>query len=349
MKLLKYVGIVVLVLGLHSCKREMHERELLSNYEGNTYSEAFEAFWKGISTNYLFWDQEQVNWDSMYHAYQPKFDSLDMRPTSDTTMNLCFQYMVDMTKNLKDGQYAFLMWNGGNFRFEDSLYKSYISFIPKLFRTERIHTALPDTLFDYIIQNNYLREFDYGVYRNFNTGQAFQIITGRLTKGTKNVLYTSLNNFNMKESYDAPYPSRPTRPVIKNLFDNIHRSNCDAIIIDLRNNRGGNLDDIDFFGDEISAVTPLFPSAPDELAPQAHKVPSAFKAYEVWPYPASIFVLKPGKLTGVLRGMPEMLPSPICPLTLSPTFHMVPLLSLNPVTAVRGMIRSIVLLLKNGI
>ena len=279
-----YAAIILIAAGLHSCKRDVPKRELLSNYDANTFQETFQAFWKGISTNYLFWDQEEVDWDKMYQVYKPKFDSLDMRRLSDTTMNLCFQYMTDMTKDLKDGQFALQMWNGGDFRFEDSLYKSYISFIPKLFRTERLHKALPDTLFDYIIQNNYLKNFDYGVYRNFNTNQIFQIITGRLTKGTKNVLYTSLNIFMAKESYNAPYPSRPTRPVIKNLFDNIHKSNCDAIIVDLRNNRGGNLEDVDFLVGQFTSKPVLFgyaryksgsgrldytPALPMNITPQA--------------------------------------------------------------------------------
>lgn len=244
---LRLAAVVMIIVGLYSCKRDIPKQELVSNYEVNNYGEAFKALWSGINSNYLFWDVDRVNWDSMYRVYKPKFDSLDNQPYSDTSMNRCFQYMVDMTKDLQDGQYALLLWQGGDFNFENQKYKSYISFIPKLFRTERTRAALPDTLFDYIIQNNYLKNFDYGVYRNYNTGQVFQIITGRLKKGTKNVIYTSLNNFAIKESYEAPYPSRPTRPVIKNLFDNVHKSNCDAIIIDLRNNRGGNLDDINFF------------------------------------------------------------------------------------------------------
>ena len=72
-----------------------------------------------MNSNYLFWDQETVNWDSMYRAYKPKFDSLDMQPYTDTTQNRCFQYMADMTKDLKDGQYALLFWPGGDVYFED--------------------------------------------------------------------------------------------------------------------------------------------------------------------------------------------------------------------------------------
>jgi carboxyl-terminal processing protease len=257
-KLGKYAVVCFLLVGLFSCKREIPQRELLSNYEANNYAEVFKIFWNGMNSNYLFWDKETVNWDSIYRAYKPKFDTLDMQPYTDTSVNRCFQYMADMTKDLKDGQYALQFWTGGDVYFENKLYKSYISFIPKMFRTQQVREALPDTLFDYIIQNNYLKNFDYGVYRNPNTMEAFQIITGRLKKGSRDVLYTSLNTFAIKEGYDYNYSTRPTRPVIKNLFDNIRKSSCDALIIDLRNNRGGNMEDIDFLTGQFTSKPVLF-------------------------------------------------------------------------------------------
>ncbi len=250
--------IILVIAGLFSCRKDILKRELLSNYEENTFAELFQSFWQGMNTNYLYWDKETVNWDNMYRAYKPKFDSLDKVPYSDSTMNRCFQYMVDMTKDLKDGQYALQLWNAGDYKFEDSLYKGYITFIPELSRTQRIRPALPDTLFDYVVQYNYLKDFDYGIYRNWNTNSIFQVITGRLNKGQKNILYTSLNLFAMKEAYDAPNASRPPRPVIKNFFDNIHKSNCDGVIIDLRNNRGGNLEDVNFFVGQFTAKPMLF-------------------------------------------------------------------------------------------
>ena len=249
-----------MLVGLFSCKRNM-SNELLSNYEANNYGEAFKIFWTGMNTNYLFWDQETVDWDSMYRAYKPKFDSLDTQPYTEATQNRCFQYMVDMTKDLKDGQYALLFWSGGDLNFEDQLYKSYITFMPKLFRTQRVRETLPDTLFDYIIHNNYLNNFDYGVYWNPNTMEPFQIITGRISKGNKDVIYTNLNSFAIKEGYEYNYSTRPTRPVIKNLFDNVRKSNCDALIIDLRNNRGGNMEDIDFLVGQFTSKPVLFGKA----------------------------------------------------------------------------------------
>jgi hypothetical protein len=257
-RVLKFIALCAIAIGMFSCKREMLKPELLSNYEGNSYGEVFRAFWQGMNSNYLFWDKETINWDSMYRTYKPKFDSLDLTPYSDTTQNRCFQYMADMTKDLKDGQYALQLWQGGDFQFEGKLYKSYISFIPKLFRTQQVRPALPDTLFDYVIQYNYLKNFDYGVYINYNTGQPFQIITGNISKGTKKILYTSLNMFAMKEAYNYNYSSRPCRPVMKNFFDNIHKSNCDAVIIDLRNNGGGNLEDINFLVGQFTSKPFVF-------------------------------------------------------------------------------------------
>src|SRR5688572_6572735 len=116
--LVKYTSLCLIIAALCSCKREIPERELLSNYEANNYAEVFKVFWNGMNSNYLFWDQEATDWDSVYRAYKPKFDSLDLQSYSDTTQNRCLQYLSDMTKNLKDGQYALLFWAGGDFHFE---------------------------------------------------------------------------------------------------------------------------------------------------------------------------------------------------------------------------------------
>lgn len=235
-----------MLAGMYSCKREIPKRELLANYEVNNFSELFHVFWTGMNTQYQFWDKETVNWDSMYRAYKPKFDSLSHVKYTDTAVNRAFQFMADMTKDLHDGQYYLTLASGGDYWFEDSLYRSYYTYMPKLLRANRVHANLPDTLFDHIIQNNYLNDFDYGVYKNYSSQQVIQVITGNISKAAKNLEYMSINDFMMKESYDANYTARPTRPVIKNFFDKVHKSAVDGVIIDLRNNRGGNLEDIDF-------------------------------------------------------------------------------------------------------
>lgn len=53
-------------------------------------------------------------------------------------------------------------------------------------------------------------------------------------------------------------------------------------------------------GDELLVESLPVPNAPDELEPQAHKVPSVFKAYDVLPLPVSLVAEKPVNSTGVV-------------------------------------------------
>ena len=43
----------------------------------NTYTEQFQYLWKCMSTGYVFWDVDTVDWDAAYERYLPRFESLD--------------------------------------------------------------------------------------------------------------------------------------------------------------------------------------------------------------------------------------------------------------------------------
>ena len=58
--------------------------------------------------------------------------------------------------------------------------------------------------------------------------------------------------------YDAGYSDRPIHPVLKNFFSAIKQPGCDGFILDLRNNRGGNLEDIDFLVGQLTTNPFLF-------------------------------------------------------------------------------------------
>jgi hypothetical protein len=253
------VLLVLISFGFGACKHDIVKPDLLSDYEVNTYSDVFEIFWKGINTNYVYWEQDPLNWDSIHAVYKPKFAAIDTLSDQNAAQNMAFQYMVDMTKNLKDGNYSLTVNNGGDFVFQDSSYKSMLRFVPKLMANARTHPVLPDTLFDYVIQHNYLNDFDYGQYRDMNTLQIFQAITGSMSKCSKNIEYLGLNSFMMKVGYNQDYSTRPpVRPVMKNFFSAIRQPSCDGFVLDLRNNRGGNLEDIDFFVGQLTTKPLLF-------------------------------------------------------------------------------------------
>ena len=45
----------------------------------NTYTEQFQYLWKCMSTGYVFWDVDTVNWDAAYDRYLPRFEALDKK------------------------------------------------------------------------------------------------------------------------------------------------------------------------------------------------------------------------------------------------------------------------------
>jgi hypothetical protein len=252
---------VVLLCGVSSCRKDnIVKQNLLADYEVTSYSEMFQVLWKGINTNYVYWAQDPLNWDSIYTVYKPKFAAVDSLAMTDqnAAQNLTFQYMVDMTKNLKDGNFALQLGGGGDYTFADSSYKGMISFIPKLMLTARTNPVLPDTLFDYIIQNNYLNGFDYGQYWDYNTMAVCQTITGTISRGSKNLQYLGVNTFMLAAAYNSTYSSRPVRPVLRNFFNAIKQPGCDGFILDLRNNRGGDLEDINFLVGQLTTKPLLF-------------------------------------------------------------------------------------------
>ncbi len=259
---MRYIAIALVLLGLSSCQREnLTKRNLLSDYEVQSYGEMFEVFWKGINSNYVYWAQDPLNWDSIYTVYKPRFDSADKVNAKDgiTAQNMAFQYLVDMTKDLKDGNYLLQVNGGGDFTFADSTYRGMIGFSPRLMMTQVTNPVLPDTLFDYIIHNNYLNGFDYGQYWDPSGTQVCQTITGTVSKGTKNIPYLGINDFMLRAAYyDAGYSSRPIHPVLKNFFSAIRQPGCDGFILDLRNNRGGDLEDIDFLVGQLTTTPLLF-------------------------------------------------------------------------------------------
>ena len=107
-RVLLFVLLLSAVIG--GCRKEV-EKERLTSYYGNSYTEIFEAFWNGMNTNYMFWNTETVNWDNMYKTYKPRFEYLDTQKNDPQAAEKAVQYLVDMTKDLQDSHLS-LTFNG---------------------------------------------------------------------------------------------------------------------------------------------------------------------------------------------------------------------------------------------
>ena len=80
---MKRIAIIAsIVLLLVSCRKEADYVPYVgepSKLAYSTYTEQFDYLWKTISTAYVFWDVDTVDWDAAYERYRPRFEALDLK------------------------------------------------------------------------------------------------------------------------------------------------------------------------------------------------------------------------------------------------------------------------------
>lgn len=73
----------------------------------SNWAEAFESFWSAMNYNYVFWSVDPTDWDAVYEEYKPKFDALADDGFYDPEVNdEAFGMIEEMTADLVDGHYA---------------------------------------------------------------------------------------------------------------------------------------------------------------------------------------------------------------------------------------------------
>src|ERR1041384_3411972 len=97
---------IAITLGilLPSCRKELPVLDNPGEYRSGSYKEEFDAFWNGMNNNYMFWDVDPTNWDTVYQKYAPIFAQLKWTDTADTRK--AFSYFKDMTATLVDGHFS---------------------------------------------------------------------------------------------------------------------------------------------------------------------------------------------------------------------------------------------------
>ena len=81
----KYIIIVLassLLLLAGACRKEADYIPYVgenSKLAYSTYTEQFQYLWKCMSTGYVFWDIDTVDWDAAYERYLPRFEALDKK------------------------------------------------------------------------------------------------------------------------------------------------------------------------------------------------------------------------------------------------------------------------------
>lgn len=226
--------IIILTFGViffSACHKNI-DNPINSNNPIN-FSEVFDEFWNQMNANYVYWDIDTTNWDNVYKIYKPIFQNLNLNDENDIKKSV--NYFRQMTKGLIDCHYSI--------NFLNSIIKDSFVFPAQ---ERKIITPSFHSPFLYLsIDSNYLdKGFTYGQYIN-SSNQQIYAISGTINNKT---LYFSCNEFSLQEAYISN-TYNGVKVVLQKFFSIIQNkpTNIKGLIIDLRNNEGGNIADLNFF------------------------------------------------------------------------------------------------------
>ncbi|MBD1365162.1 hypothetical protein IDJ77_15205 [Mucilaginibacter sp. ZT4R22] len=225
------VLVVFLLTLCCSCKKTTERFSI--HKDPQNFTELFDSFWAEMNINYVYWDIDKTNWDAIHDQYKPKFDELDIHNSVDLKKSV--SYFKEISKELIDGHYTIL--------FSPEAISDF-SVTPAIDR-KRAESSFHEPYLFSMVDPHYLDEgYTTG---NYLTNSKIEITA---TTGTinKNILFFSCSGFELKEAV-LKDNSNTLKTVISRFFDEVENniSKYRGIIIDLRNNQGGGLSDLNYF------------------------------------------------------------------------------------------------------
>lgn len=214
-----------------SCKRNIASP--YNNYSVTSFSNVFDMFWNKMSTNYVYWDIDTTHWDRVYYQYKPLFEKLDIDKDSDIRRSV--DYFREMTAGLIDSHYTL------TFQTAPVSGTELIPAIERKLIKPDFHSPFPYLSLD----TNYLdKEYDMGYYIT-EDHQRLIVLSGTIQH---KILYFYCNRFDLQEAWQSP-SENSAKNTLSNFFIQLKNpaENIQGIIIDLRNNPGGNISDLNFF------------------------------------------------------------------------------------------------------
>jgi carboxyl-terminal processing protease len=212
-----------------SCKKDIASP--INNIAPTNFNQAFNEFWNQMNVNYVYWDIDTTNWDSMYIRYQPVFSRLNINNNADLKKSV--EYFRQMTDGLVDNHYNLSFFPNAivdssvnpalDRKFASGTYRARYSFIPL------------DTT--HYLDNGFIS----GSYSN-STGS---VVAACGTIHHK-ILYFTCSAFQLNQAY-LSNTNNAVKNALQTFFDSVQNaSSIKGIIIDVRDNLGGDVSDLSF-------------------------------------------------------------------------------------------------------
>jgi hypothetical protein len=225
------VGYIVFVCALFgACKKNISST--ITDVTPTNFSQVFDEFWNDMDINYVYWDIDTTNWNAMYNRYKPLFAQLDLQDNNDVQKSVgYFRQMVD---GLIDSHYSIGF-------ISTSI--AAMSVFPALDRKERLGNFHSPFLYLSVDSSYFDKGYTYGEYVTLDNER----MSATCATIQNKVLYFNCNQFALQEAYLST-TNNGVKTTLQYFFDQLQSlpQNIKGMIIDVRNNHGGNLVDLDF-------------------------------------------------------------------------------------------------------
>lgn len=232
----KVIAMFFLATSIFSaCKKIVSNEQL--HQEPKTMEDIFVQFWGKMNYKYVYWDIDTVDWNVVYKNYRPLFAQLK---DSDEDKRKAELYFEQMTCDLIDNHLV-ISFN------EQPLVGSVIN--PSLKRKMNAPNYHSRYYYDDIVETYLDPGFLSGRGNITSNGETIKATTGTIDG---RIRYFHCNFFALKKSYEANDGNK-VKEVLDQFFLTITKPSASVkgIILDLRGNRGGNIEDLDFFAGKL--------------------------------------------------------------------------------------------------
>lgn len=217
------------------------------NMSYSTYAEQFDIIWRGINTHYVFWSEDKTNWDAVYQTMIPKFSALDSLYKADTTVVDSAAYVKlysEACSTLIDHHMA-IVWRDVHTNKEYIFHPGEKEVLSRDYTRGQVYTS--DTIISSIKECIAAGLLDGGRWGTWGEEYHNFFGTATLPDGRK-IAYLWQNGFTMSRAINGQAGNEEEAQFIKNIRSWLQMCTTDpnlaGIILDNRNNRGGNVSDL---------------------------------------------------------------------------------------------------------